>query len=129
MLFRSHSFVSTDYASLSINATGSKFDAALAFLTWVTTDANVVLNAASTYGRLPSAVSLQNDSMVGNSPLLSTSLEVYRDGVMLPATTHTSCLWDALGTAWSSVLAGALSPTDAASSAQQAAVSCAANIG
>ncbi|MFN8374274.1 MAG: extracellular solute-binding protein [Anaerolineae bacterium] len=126
---RAHSFVSTEYASLSINATGSKFDAALAFLTWVTTDANVVLNAASTYGRLPSAVSLQNDSTISSSSLLSTSLEVYQDGVMLPATTHTSCLWDALGTAWSSVLAGALSPADAAASAQQAAATCAANIG
>jgi maltose-binding protein MalE len=122
-------FISNEYASLTINATDAKFNAALAFLNWVTTDSEAVTEAAVDYGRLPSATSLQSAPVITGDPLLSASLAVYRSGVMLPANTHVSCMWDALSEALDGVVSGSLTPTDAAATAQQLATDCAQNMG
>jgi maltose-binding protein MalE len=122
-------FIENEYASITVNATDAKFSAALAFLNWVTTDSTAVTEAAVDYGRLPSATSLQSAPAVTGEPLLSASLAVYRNGVMLPANTHVVCMWDALSEALDGVLSGSLSPTDAAATAQQLATDCAQNMG
>jgi maltose-binding protein MalE len=122
-------FVHTEYASLTINATDAKYNAALAFLNWVTTDSEVATDAATDFGRLPAATALQSISAITGSPLLSGSLAAYQNGVMLPANTHVTCMWDALGEALDGVLAGSTTPQDAASIAQQLATDCALNQG
>ncbi len=122
-------FINTEFASITINATDAKFDAALAFLNWVTTNPDVVLNAASEYGRLPADVSLLSDSTITSNLLLSASLDVYHSGITLPANTYISCVWEALESTLNDVLSGSLTPQDAAAQAQQSADQCAQSIG
>jgi maltose-binding protein MalE len=123
---RARPYLNVEYASISITADSAKIAAASAFLNWITTDANVVLNAAAAYGRLPSNVGLQND--IASDPILSASLEAFNSGVLVPSDTRTLCLWSALESVLSGVLNDFLSAEDAAAQAQDLAAACGANL-
>jgi arabinogalactan oligomer / maltooligosaccharide transport system substrate-binding protein len=122
-------YINPEYASISVTADSAKVAAAAGFLSWLTTNPNIAINAALDLGRLPSDVSLQSDRNLRNNALLSGSQQAFNLGMVMPSDTRISCLWAALDTVLSGVVSFALTPEDAAAQAQDAAAACGARMG
>ncbi|NWF68978.1 MAG: extracellular solute-binding protein [Chloroflexi bacterium] len=126
---RPRSYISAEYASIPVTTDGDKLAVVTGFFNWMTTQSDVAVPVALGFGVLPSVTALQNDSRIADDPLMSISLEVYRDGLGAPSSTRMGCLWQALQDPLNAVLSDSLSPQDAAAQAQLQASDCAARLG
>ncbi len=105
----------------------AKKDAVVKFITFMTS-ADVQKRWLDEFKRLPSNKEVAQDPAITNDPILAGSMAALANGRGMPAAAQMRCAWDAWRPALEGVMAGTLTPEDAAAQAQQSADECVANL-
>lgn len=92
------------------------------------TSADVQKRWLSDFKRLPSNAEVAKDPSISSDPILAGSMADLAVGRGQPAAPEMRCAWDAWRPNLEGVMAGSLSPTDAAAAAQKAADDCVATL-
>lgn len=101
----------------------AKKDAVVKFITFMTS-ADVQSRWLKDQSRLPSNTEIAADPTIAEDPILAGSMEALSNGRGQPAAAEMRCAWDAWRPNLEGVMAGSLTPEDAAAAAQQAAEEC-----
>ena len=102
-------------------------DAVIRFITYMTS-ANVQKFWLDEFKRLPSNAEVAKDPSIASDPVLAGSMAALANGRGQPAAPQMRCAWDAWRPNLEGVMAGSLSPTDAAAAAQAYANDCVAKL-
>ena len=92
------------------------------------TSANVQKFWLDEFKRLPSNAEVAKDPSIASDPVLAGSMAALANGRGQPAAPQMRCAWDAWRPNLEGVMAGSLSPTDAAAAAQAYANDCVAKL-
>ncbi len=107
--------------SLNVNTRPEIAAAAMAFVRHMTSDA-VQHRVVSDLKMLPARTSVQADPLFETDPTLKTSLAQLKNGRLMPVDTELRAVWDAMRPSYQGLLAGAITPADAAKEMQSEAV-------
>jgi len=80
------------------------------------------------FKRLPSNKEIAKDPSITSDPILAGSMAALANGRGMPAAPEMRCAWDAWRPNLEGVMAGTITPEDAAKAAQQAADECVATL-
>jgi arabinogalactan oligomer/maltooligosaccharide transport system substrate-binding protein len=94
------------------------------FITYMTS-AEVQQQWLDIYKRLPSNKELAKEVLLTNDPILNGSMAALANGRSMPAVAAMRCVWNAWRPNLEGVMAGTISPVDAAAAAQEMADNCA----
>ncbi|WP_291515801.1 extracellular solute-binding protein [Bdellovibrio sp. ArHS] len=115
--------VGTAGYSLNVNMTSSAhLEAALKLLRYLTSE-RVQLMFMERVGVLPSNLSLRDNPIVKNNPLLKVSAEIMEVGTPMPVVPEVRGVWDSLRIQYQKLLANSLTPAQAAEGVQKLAES------
>ena len=106
----------------------AKKDAVVKFVTFMTS-VEVQKRWLDEFKRLPSNKEVANDPAISSDPILVASMAALSNGRGQPAAPQMRCAWDAWRPNLEGVMAGTLTPEDAAAAAQEAADACVATLG
>lgn len=109
--------VGTKAYSLNANAEGKKKELALALMRYLTS-AEVQRRFTEKVSALPSRLSVRNEPLVKQNPLLAASGPILVKGSPMPVVPEIRAVWDALRAPYQALLGGSLSPEAAAREAQ-----------
>jgi arabinogalactan oligomer/maltooligosaccharide transport system substrate-binding protein len=115
-------FTAGKFISIPVSVEGGQLDAAVSFVTWLTTDPDAVVAFALETGRLPAIAEVEVDPE--EDPILAASAEALATGVGMPADPTLRCMWDSVRPNLEAVMSNSMTPEDAASEAQIAAEDC-----
>lgn len=104
-----------------------KTAAVQAFITFMTS-ADIQKRWLDEFKRLPSNKVVAQDPSITSDPILAGSMAALANGRGMPAAATMRCAWDAWRPNLEGVMAGTLSPADAAAAAQTAADECVATL-
>ena len=105
----------------------AKKAAVIKFLTYMTS-AEVQTRWLEGQSRLPSMISVAENPLIASDPILSGSMAALANGLGQPAAASMRCAWDAWRPNLEGVMAGTVTPADAAAAAQAAADECMATL-
>jgi arabinogalactan oligomer/maltooligosaccharide transport system substrate-binding protein len=105
----------------------AKKEAVVKFITFMTS-ADVQKRWLDQFKRLPSNKEIAKDPSITSDPILAGSMAALANGRGMPAAPEMRCAWDAWRPNLEGVMAGTITPEDAAKSAQQAADECVATL-
>ncbi len=105
----------------------AKKDAVVKFITFMTS-ADVQKRWLDEFKRLPSNKEVAQDPAITSDPILAGSMAALANGRGMPAAPEMRCAWDAWRPALEGVMAGTLTPEEAAAQAQQTADECVATL-
>jgi arabinogalactan oligomer/maltooligosaccharide transport system substrate-binding protein len=120
-------YTSGTYFMLPKNLAGDKLAAVVAFINFVSNDANQTREVTE-LKRLPALRSALGSDLIKNDPILSGSAAQMEKGVPMPSVLEMRCNWDSMKPEMQAVLSGSKSPEDAAKAMQAAAVLCIENL-
>jgi len=112
------------YAMIPTLTSGDKLEAVKSFLTWYTTDPEVVLNYSVSQGRLPGYLPIYEDPALAENRLVLESATVFATGVPMPTVAEMRCVWDGLKPPLQAIFSGEQTPEEAAAAAQDYADTC-----
>ncbi len=115
-------FTAGKFISIPVTTKDAQLEAAVSFVTWLTTDVDAVKAFALGTGRLPAIAEVTVDPAA--DPILSASNEALATGVGMPADPTLRCMWDSVRPNLEGVMSGTVKPADAAEEAQIAAEDC-----
>lgn len=115
-------FTAGKFFSIPVSVEGGQLDAAVSFLSWLTTDNAAVEAFALGTGRLPAIAGVSVDAE--SNPILAASAEVLATGVGMPADPTLRCMWDSVRPNLEAVMSNSMTAEDAAMEAQIAAEEC-----
>lgn len=115
-------FTAGKFISIPVTTKDAQLDAAVSFVTWLTTDPDAVKAFALGTGRLPAIAEVTVDP--ATDPILASSNEALATGVGMPADPTLRCMWDSVRPNLEGVMSGTVKPADAAEEAQIAAEDC-----
>ncbi len=115
-------FTAGKFISLPVSVEGAQLDAAVSFVTWLTTDPGVVEAYALGTGRLPAIAEVTVDPET--NPVLAASAAALATGVGMPADPTLRCMWDSVRPQLEGVMSNSVTPADAATEAQISAEEC-----
>ncbi len=104
-----------------------KKEAVKAFIAYMTS-AEVQKKWLDQFKRLPSNKEVAKDPAIANDPILAGSMAALSNGRGMPAAPEMRCAWDAWRPNLEGVMAGTLTPQEAAEAAQKAADECVATL-
>ncbi len=107
--------------SLNVNTRPEIAAAAMAFVRHMTSDA-VQHRVVTDLKMLPARASVQANPLFETDPTLKTSLAQLKNGRLMPVDTELRAVWDAMRPSYQGLLAGAVTPADAAKEMQNEAV-------
>jgi arabinogalactan oligomer/maltooligosaccharide transport system substrate-binding protein len=93
------------------------------------TSADVQTRWLSDFSRLPSNKTVAEDPSIASDPILAGSMAALANGRGMPAAASMRCAWDAWRPNLEGVMAGNLTPADAAVAAQETADACMLTLG
>ncbi len=105
----------------------AKKDAVVKFITFMTSK-DVQKRWLDEFKRLPSHEEVAKDPAITSDPILAGSMAALANGRGMPAAAEMRCAWDAWRPNLEGVMAGTLTPADAAAAAQQSADECVATL-
>lgn len=105
----------------------AKKDAVVRFITFMTS-ADVQKRWLDQFKRLPSNQEVAKDPVITNDPILAGSMAALANGRGMPAAPEMRCAWDAWRPNIEGVMAGTITPEEAAAAAQKAADECVATL-
>lgn len=105
----------------------AKKDAVVKFITFMTSP-EVQKRWLEEFKRLPSNKEVAKDPLIANDPILAGSMAALANGRGMPAAPEMRCAWDAWRPALEGVMAGTVTPEEAAASAQKTADECVATL-
>lgn len=105
----------------------AKLAAVQAFITFMTSP-EVQKKWLDEFKRLPSNVEVAKDPAITSDPVLASSMQALSNGRGQPAAASMRCAWDAWRPNLEGVMAGTVTPEDAAPAAQTAADECVATL-
>ncbi|MGC9082690.1 MAG: sugar ABC transporter substrate-binding protein [Anaerolineae bacterium] len=105
----------------------AKKDAVVRFITFMTS-ADVQKRWLDQFKRLPSNKEVAKDPAITSDPILSGSMAALANGRGMPAAPEMRCAWDAWRPNLEGVMAGTITPEEAAAAAQKAADDCVATL-
>lgn len=117
-------YTSGKFFSLPVTVSGDNLTVSVAFLTWLTTDAETVLRHTVDFGRLPALTAASELPAVADDPILSASAAALETGIGMPPNPELRCMWDSVRPNLEGVMALSLDPETAAQEAQLAAEIC-----
>jgi maltose-binding protein MalE len=103
-------------------------DAVIKFITFMTSK-DVQKKWLDEFKRLPSNSEVAKDPSIASDPILAGSMAALANGRGQPAAPEMRCAWDAWRPNLEGVMAGNLTPADAAAAAQKSADECVATLG
>jgi arabinogalactan oligomer / maltooligosaccharide transport system substrate-binding protein len=103
-------------------------EAVTAFITYMTS-ADIQKKWLDEFKRLPSNTEIAKDPSIASDPILAGSMADLAVGRGQPAAPEMRCAWDAWRPNLEGVMAGTVTPADAAPAAQEAADACVATLG
>ena len=106
----------------------AKKEAVIAFITFMTA-ADVQTRWLTDFSRLPSNKTVAEDPSIASDPILAGSMAALANGRGMPAAASMRCAWDAWRPNLEGVMAGNLTPADAAVAAQETADACMLTLG
>lgn len=115
-------FTAGKFISFPVTTEGAQLDAAVSFVTWLTTDAEAVTAFALGTGRLPAIEAVTVDAET--DPILAESAAVLATGVGMPTDVSLRCMWDSVRPSLEAVMSDSMSAEDAAMEAQISAEDC-----
>ncbi|MBL8132199.1 MAG: extracellular solute-binding protein [Anaerolineae bacterium] len=115
-------FTAGKFISIPVTTADAQLEAAVSFVTWLTTDAAAVEAYAIGTGRLPAIAAVTVDPAV--DPILAASNEALATGVGMPADPTLRCMWDSVRPNLEGVMSNSVTAADAAMEAQIAAEEC-----
>ncbi|MBK8021663.1 MAG: extracellular solute-binding protein [Chloroflexi bacterium] len=115
-------FTAGKFISIPVTTEGANLDAAVSFVTWLTSDPAAVEAYAIGTSRLPAILEVQVDPEV--DPILAASNEALQTGVGMPADPTLRCMWDSVRPNLEGVMSNSMTAEDAAMEAQIAAEEC-----
>lgn len=115
-------FTAGKFISIPVTTKDAQLEAAVSFVTWLTTDPDAVKAFALGTGRLPAIAEVTVDP--ATDPILAASNEALATGVGMPADPTLRCMWDSVRPNLEGVMSGSVKPADAAEEAQIAAEDC-----
>lgn len=115
-------FTAGKFISIPVTTADAQLEAAVSFVTWLTTDAAAVEAYAIGTGRLPAIAAVTVDPAV--DPILAASNEALATGVGMPADPTLRCMWDSVRPNLEGVMSNSMTAADAAMEAQIAAEEC-----
>ncbi|HEX4415085.1 MAG TPA: extracellular solute-binding protein [Lacipirellulaceae bacterium] len=107
--------------SLNANTRPEIAATAMAFVRHMTSD-EVQHRVVSELKMLPGRTSIQNDPLFQTDATLKTSLAQLKNGRLMPVDTELRAIWDAMRPSYQGLLAGAVTPADAAKEMQSEAI-------
>jgi len=113
--------------SITTDTTGAELEAALAFITWLTTDKPAILARTIETYRLPTLRSANQWVELTSHLILLESKAALETTVPLPMNISLHCLWGAVDVALVDLLNSSITPEQAAEQAQEAAETCSAD--
>jgi arabinogalactan oligomer/maltooligosaccharide transport system substrate-binding protein len=116
-------FVAGKFISIAVGVEGAKRDAAVSFITWLSTDPDAVTAYALGTSRLPAVTTVPVED-----PVLSASAAAMATGVGFPPDASLRCMWDSVRPNLEGVMSNSVTPADAAAEAQIAAEDCLASL-
>ncbi|MEW6028392.1 MAG: extracellular solute-binding protein [Chloroflexota bacterium] len=105
----------------------AKKDAVIKFITFMTS-AEVQKQWLDEFKRLPSNKDVAQDPSISSDPILAGSMSALSNGRGMPAAAQMRCAWDAWRPNLEGVMAGTVTPADAAAAAQTSADECVATL-
>jgi arabinogalactan oligomer / maltooligosaccharide transport system permease protein len=107
--------------SLNVNTRPEVAAEAMAFVRHMTSD-SVQRRVVRELRMLPARRSIQNDPLFQTDATLQASLAQLKNGRLMPVDTELRAVWDAIRPPYQALLAGAMTPADAAAAMQRDAV-------
>lgn len=105
----------------------AKKDAVVRFITFLTS-ADIQKRWLDQFKRLPSNQKVAQDPVITSDPILAGSMAALANGRGMPAAPEMRCAWDAWRPNLEGVMAGTITPEEAAAAAQKAADECVATL-
>jgi len=115
-------FTAGKFISIPTTTADAQLAGAVAFTTWLTTDAVAVETYSIGTGRLPAITAVAVDAMT--DPILAASNAVLATGVGMPADPTLRCMWDSVRPSLEGVMSDSMTAEDAAMESQIAAEAC-----
>ncbi|MCK6578362.1 MAG: extracellular solute-binding protein [Anaerolineae bacterium] len=115
-------FTAGKFISIPVTTADAQLDAAVSFVTWLTTDPAAVEAYAVGTGRLPAIAAVTVDADV--DPILAASNEALASGVGMTSDPTLRCMWDSVRPNLEGVMSNSMTAADAAMEAQIAAEEC-----
>jgi arabinogalactan oligomer/maltooligosaccharide transport system substrate-binding protein len=115
-------FTAGKFISIPVTVEGAQLDAAVSFVTWLTTDSSAVEAFALGTSRLPAIAEVTVDP--ATDPILAESAAALATGMGMPADATLRCMWDSVRPSLEAVMSNSMTPADAAEEAQISAEIC-----
>ncbi|HZU86903.1 MAG TPA: extracellular solute-binding protein, partial [Anaerolineaceae bacterium] len=116
-------YTSGVYFMVPKSLSGAKLEAAKDFMKFVTNEANQ-LDMVAKLKRLPALKVALSNSVITSDPILANSAAQMAYGTPMPTVLEMRCNWDSMKPELQAVLAGTVSPADAAKNMQTSAEAC-----
>jgi arabinogalactan oligomer/maltooligosaccharide transport system substrate-binding protein len=115
-------FTAGKFISIPVTVEGAQLDAAVSFVTWLTTDPSAVEAYALGTSRLPAIAEVMVDAAA--NPILAESAAALATGMGMPADATLRCMWDSVRPQLEAVMSNSMTAADAADEAQISAEIC-----